>query len=403
MTLPREEIRRGWPAILACFCVAIHSWGFGFYGLSAYVARLTLEQGWPAALTSGATVGYYLFSAVLLVRAPAAVQRFGARTVLLGGAAGMSLGAILVGHATAPWHLFAGFVVLGGGWAFASVAAIAAVIAQWFDTRRGLAMSLALNGASVAGFTVAPALVWLADRWGLATATTWLALGTLALVVPVVLLGLRGTPPVPAAPLPGAAPERGEILVSQRAALASRRFWMVALPFTVAIMAQVGLVVHLVSVLLPPLGATGAGIGVGLVAVAAMAGRVALGPLLDRWNQRRLGAAGLLVQAAGLALIIALPAHKPALYIACVLFGLAVGNNITIPPLLLQRSFTRASFGLAVGLYSALAQVAYAFTPGLFGLLRDATGGYATVLATAIAMQLTAALLLLSHRPHPPP
>jgi len=389
------ELRRSWPVILACFFVAVHAWTYGFYGLSAYVAALQVEQGWSTTLTSGATSAFYLFSALLLARAPMLVQRFGPRTVLVGGCTAVSLGATVAAHATSLWQLVAGFLLLGVGWACTSVAALSAVIALWFDQRRGQAMSLALNGASAAGFTLAPALVWLADRHGIAFAGTSIALGMLAFVVPLVVLGLAGPRPIHAPAPPGAgAPE----LSSQAAALRSARFWWIAAPFALVIMAQVGLVVHLVSFLLPPLGARGAGIALALVAACAVVGRLALGTVVDRIDQRRAGAIGVAVQIGGLILFIALPSQGWALYLGCVLFGLSVGNNITLPPLLLQHAFGRATFGLVVGLYSAIAQLGYAVTPGLLGIVHDATGGYAAVFVLAIAMQATGALLLLAAR-----
>jgi len=102
--------------------------------------------------------------------------------------------------------------------------------------------------------------------------------------------------------------------------------------------------VHLVRFLLPLLGAAGAGLAMGLVAACAVIGRLALGASFDRIDYRRAGAAGAAAQIAGLALMAALPAQPAALYADCVLFGLSVGNNITVPPLQLLRSYGRASF-----------------------------------------------------------
>ena len=388
-----SELRRHWPVILACFLVAIHAWTYGFYGLSAYVAAFQRERGWSNAMTSGATSAFYLVGAVALARAPLWVQRFGPRTVLLGGSLALSLGAAIAANATAPWQLVLGFLILALGWACTSVPALSTVIALWFDTRRGAAMSLALNGASAAGFTLAPALVWLSDRHGIALAGTALAFGALAVVVPAVLLGLARPPPA-AAPQPKAAP--GTALSTQREALRSLRFWAIALPFALIVMAQVGLMVHLVTFLLPTLSAAGAGLAMGLVAACAVIGRLALGTVIDRLDHRRASAAGAAVQIAGLALMAALPAEPWALYAGSVLFGLSVGNNITLPPLQLQRSFTRASFALVVGLYSAIAQLGYALTPGLLGLIHDTLGGYRPALLAVIAMQATGALILLA-------
>src|SRR6185437_10807908 len=33
-----SEFRLGWPVVLACFCMAVFSWGFGFYGQAVYLA-----------------------------------------------------------------------------------------------------------------------------------------------------------------------------------------------------------------------------------------------------------------------------------------------------------------------------------------------------------------------------
>jgi predicted MFS family arabinose efflux permease len=379
--------------VLACFLVAVHAWTYGFYGLSAYVAAFQRERGWSSAMTSGATAAFYLVGALVLARAPGLVQRWGPRAVLLGGCMALSLGATIAANATAPWQLVAGFLVLAVGWGCTSVPAISTIVALWFDARRGMAMSLALNGASAAGFTLAPALVWLSDRHGIAWAGTTLGLGMLVPLVPLVLLALaRPHPPPPVVPQAS----EGAELASQAAALRSRRFWTTAFPFGVIVMTQVGMMVHLVSLLLPPLRAEGAAIAMALVAACAVAGRVALGMVADRIDLRRAGAAGTGLQMAGLGLMLALPAQPWALYLGCVMFGLWVGNNITLPPLLFQRDFSRASFGLVVGLYSALAQLGYAVVPGVFGLVHDASGGYGAVLALAIALQGTGALVLLA-------
>jgi len=389
------EFRRGWPVVVACFFVAVHAWTYGFYGLSAYVAALRLERGWPSALTSGATFAFYLFSAVVMMRAPALVQRLGPRTVLLAGCAALSLGGIIAANAMAPWQMVVGFLVMGAGWACASVPGIAAVIALWFDARRGMAMSLALNGASAAGFTLAPALVWLSDRHGIAWAGSTIALAMLVVVVPLVLFGLAAPRPAMAPQPAGAGPE----LAGQAEALRSARFWAVAMPFGLIVTVQVGLMVHLVSLLLPPLGAGGAGLGLAVVAACAVVGRVALGTVVDRIDQRRAGAVGVAVQMAGMAMFFAFPAAPWALYLGCVLFGLWVGNNITLPPLLLQRAFGRGSFGAVVGLYSALVQLGYTVTPGIFGVVHDLAGGYGPVLLMVLSVQAVGAALLLRRGP----
>ena len=73
------ELTLGWPVILACFCLAVFAWGFGFYGQSVYLAALRAKWGWSVTLISGATTTYYLWGGLLLGVVPRAIDRFGAR------------------------------------------------------------------------------------------------------------------------------------------------------------------------------------------------------------------------------------------------------------------------------------------------------------------------------------
>lgn len=83
------------------------------------------------------------------------------------------------------------------------------------------------------------------------------------------------------------------------------------------------------------------------------------------------------------------------------MFGLSVGNAITLPALLVVDEFAPAAFGLVLGLATASNQFMYAFGPVLLGLLRDASGGYGAPLATCMALELAAAILALAGRPGP--
>ena len=80
------------------------------------------------------------------------------------------------------------------------------------------------------------------------------------------------------------------------------------------------------------------------------------------------------------------------------LFGLSVGNVITLPAVIVHAEFNAASFGLIIGLSGAISQFALAFGPGVFGLLHDATGDYDAVLLVCIALQLLASALVLYRR-----
>jgi predicted MFS family arabinose efflux permease len=178
-------------------------------------------------------------------------------------------------------------------------------------------------------------------------------------------------------------------------ALRSLAFWSVALPFALGIAAQVGFIVHQLAILEPSLGSVHASIAVALTGVFAIGARVLLSFFIDRLHQR-LATAILLVNQAVALFAITRTSDPVALYVACSAFGITVGNLITFPSLIIQREFPAASFALVSNLATAVMGLTYAMAPGILGILRDATDGYAVPLYVCIATELLAAAIVLA-------
>ncbi len=384
------EIGQYWPAVVACFVTAIFGWGFGFSGISVYLAELQRLHGWSSGLIGSAITAYYLIGAVCLTRVHVALQWFGARRLLAAGTILLGLGATLFSRSQQPWEMFAAATLMAVGWAGCTSTAISTTLAMYFERQRGLAITLALNGASAAGFTVGPVLVVLSQDIGVGRAVPLAAFGLLAIVLPLIGFGLKE--PTEAA---SAAPTSASPDLSAADLLRSWRLWSIALPFALALAAQVGLIVQLVSFLLPRLGPGGAATALALTSIAAVSGRLALAAVIDRLHQRRASAASFASQAGGLALMMLLPNQPAALYAGCAIFGLSVGNVITFPALIVQREFPATAFGLVIGLSAAAGQFSFSLMPVFLGMIRDLTGGYVAVLAVCIALQLVAAVIVL--------
>ena len=109
---------------------------------------------------------------------------------------------MLLALAREPWQVYAAYLAMSFGWLGLGLVTIPTIISQWFTRKRGLAISLALNGASFGGIVVAPALVG-ADRADRTSPTAMLiaAAVTVAILVPVVLLWVpsQAATPAPAA------------------------------------------------------------------------------------------------------------------------------------------------------------------------------------------------------------
>jgi predicted MFS family arabinose efflux permease len=384
----------GWRMVAVCFMVATFGWGFGFYGQSLYLAELNRAHGWPASLISSATTFYYLLGAVLVAFVAEALRAFGPRNCLLAGIAALGLAVVAIGKAQAPWQLYAANALLAFAWAGTSLAMITNTLSLWFDTRRGMAISLALNGASFGGIAGVPLLVLAIGHFGFARAMMLSALVMAAILVPVVVI-LVGRPPFKA----GLARASTAFALQRPAQIRARAlrdigFLSIAVAFALVLFAQVGFIVHLISFLDPVIGREHAAVAVALLTAMAMAGRIAFSVVIDRLNQRLASALSFLSQALALAIIIN-SRNEMLLIAACALFGLSVGNLITLPALIVQREFAAASFGVLINLSTAINQVTYAFGPGVVGLLRDMSGSYTLPFYGCIALQLMAAALIL--------
>lgn len=386
----------GWPIVGVCFLVATFAWGAGFYGQGVYLAELQRLHGWPASLISTATTAYYLFSAVLVVFVSEAIRVMGPRWLLIGGILAIAAGTALVGQVTSPWQLYGAYVLIAFGWAGTSIAAINNTLGYWFDKRRGMAISLALNGASCGGVFGVPLLVAAIGRFGFSATLIGAALVILALAVPAILIWV-GVPPRRMAQHPvGTA--AGSVTRSaasiRKAAFSSLSFWTIAIPFALLLVAQVGFIVHQISFFDPVMGRERASIAVALMTAMAVIGRVLFGFVIDRMDQRKAAAISAVTQAAAL-IVMVNTQNEVVLFTASAVFGFSVGNMITLPTLIVQREFSTAAFGVLVSLVTAICQFTYAFGPGIIGLLRDISGSYSVPFYACAAAELIAAAVVL--------
>jgi predicted MFS family arabinose efflux permease len=386
----------GWRIVAVCFWVAIFGWGLGFYGQSVYLAELHRLHGWPASLISSATTFFYLFGAVLVAFVSEAMRSLGPRNCLLAGVCALAAAAVLIGQVSAPWQLYVANALLAFGWAGTSLGVITNTLGLWFDKKRGMAISLALNGASFGGIAGVPLLVAAIGHFGFSGAMIAAAVSALVLMIPVIFLFV-GRPPSRGRAAELATKEAPSASQVRAQALRDTAFLTVCIAFALVLFAQVGFIVHLISFLDPVIGRGHAATAVALLTAMAVVGRVLFSTAIDRLNQRLASAISFASQAVALAVIIN-SRNEMVLIAACALFGFSVGNLITLPSLIVQREFDPRSFGVLISLITAINQVTYAFGPGVIGLLRDASGSYALPFYGCIGLELTAAVLIMVSR-----
>jgi MFS family permease len=404
-TLPRYA---GWRVVLACFLMALFLFGFGLYGHGVYLAELQHLNGWPTALISGASTLSFLLSNIFATFTNELVARLGPKRLVLLGIAALAASMTLLASATTPWQLYAAFTLMSLGWIGMGTVVIATVVSLWFVHRRGLAISLAFTGASFGGVVVTPSLVLLVERFGFPAAMLIATVIMVAVLVPVAVAWIG--PPSAGGPAETKIndPSQAEMSsapddLSRAKLMRSMAFWTISIPFALALLAQIGFIVHQIALLEPKIGRASAGFAVSVMTFMAIAGRLGLGMVVDRLDPRLVTAASLVSQAAALLAILQTDDVSVVL-VACAVFGFSVGNIITLPPLIIHREFSAASFVVVMGLSSAISGTVGALGPALVGLVRGWSGDYDTVLVLCIALELVAAAIviqrwLLSWRP----
>lgn len=372
----------GWLTVAAAFVAMAVVFGV-VYSFGAFLAPMAAEFG----TGSGATSAVFSLTAFCFFTLGSlsgrAVDRVGPRPVLLVGAAALVAGLVITSQVRELW---AGLLSYGLGVGVAVACGyvpMVAVVGAWFDRRRGLALAIAVAGIGVGTLVGAPVAAQLIGAYG------WRAtLVLLGVVGAVLLLGcaaLVRRPPRAdgAAPLP------------VRALVGTGAFGSL---YVSTVLASVALFVPLV--FLPSfagvLGAdpvAGAAL-VGVVGVASVLGRLAIGAMADRLGRIRTYQASYAILAASFAL--GVPAGSyPALVAFAAVLGVGYGGWIALQPAVIADLFGLRGLGGVVGLIYTAGGVGALVGPPLAGLLIDGSAGYRGAVALAAVAGLGAFLALL--------
>ena len=374
----------------AAFLVATFGFGVGFYGPPVFLRTLHAERGWAISTISAAITVHFLFGALLVAYLPEAHRRWGIVRVTQAGAGLAAIGILAWASAAEAWQLFPIALVSGAGWAATSGAAINAIVAPWFDKDRPRALSLAFNGASIGGMVFTPLWVMLIGELGFVTTAALIGIAITTTLWPIAAHYLQPPPGGAAAARPASTLTKGRLL-------RDRRFVTISAAFALGLFAQAGLFAHLLTRLTPEFGTNAAAWAIGLVTVCAVLGRTLLGWLIGNGSRRRAAAVNFAVQVCGTALL-AFGSGVFALGCGCMFFGLASGNLVSLPALIIQKEFAADDAGKAVSLAVAVNQAVFAFAPAMLGLLRDIEGSYALPFAVAAVIQLAAAVIVVANR-----
>ena len=379
--------------VVAAFLALFALVGFALYGLPFFYDFMVREYGWSRAIvTSGNALGKLLVGPLFGFIAGWMVDRFGPQRMMAAGAlmGGLALAGLSRADTLPLFYLF--YILNALAYVCGGPLPCQVLIARRFDKNRGKAMGIAYLGIGAGGALVPLLAARLQDVMGWHNAL--LALGglivLLALPLPLILKSpAAASQPVDTAPPP--ATSKGEI----SAILRSPAFYLLAFGSMCSIGAVGGVMQHLKLYLRDQaFTQEGAARILSLVLLSSLVGRVLMGWLADRFSRKRVMILIYMLVACAIPLLL-MPAFPGRIYLFALIFGIGLGGDYMIIPLMAGDLFGVRALGRVMGIILVADGVAESAFPMLVGALyNEATKSYALGFSVLIVLALTGAVLI---------
>jgi sugar phosphate permease len=368
-------------AFLALFSVV----GCALYGLPFFYDFMVKDLGWTRQqVTSGNALSKLVVGPAFGFLAGMAVDAFGPRRLMIVGI--LMAGLALVGLASTStlgfFYFFYFFNALGyvcGGPLPSQV-----LLSRWFDTGRGKAMGIAYLGIGIGGALVPLVAHALTQSLGWRGALR--SLGFLMIVIALPAALFVREPPRPAAPA-------GEAPVSMRSVFRQPAFYLLAIGSMCSIGAVGGTMQNLKLYLSLDRGLAQARVAtlLSLILVGSIGGRLLMGYLADRWPKKRVMLLIYGIVAASIPLL-AGAGSDGVLYASALVFGVGLGGDYMIIPLMAVELFGLRVLGRLMGVVLTADGVAEAVVPMAVATLRDKFGSYAPGFGLLVALAVVGAV-----------
>lgn len=354
---------------LALFAIV----GFALYGLPFFYDFMLKDLGWTRSqVTMGNAISKVVVALAFGVVAGLLVDRFGPRRLMLVGI--LLAGGALIGLSTVTtFPMFLAFYFCNAlGYVFGGPLPNQVLLSRWFDAARGRAMGIAYLGIGIGGALVP----LLAHR--LTQALGWRgALRALGIIMILVALPPALFVREPPASAGGGAGGGGAAAL--KPVLRRRDFWLLALGSMASIGAVGGTIQNLKLYLSLDFKLAQGEIAatLSLILTGSIVGRLLMGWLADRWPKKRVMLLIYAIVAATIPLMVFAPSPG-LLKVFAFLFGVGLGGDYMIIPLMAAELFGLKMMGRVMGVVLTADGVAEATLPVAVAALRDRTGTYAT-------------------------
>jgi MFS family permease len=380
--LRRNQILAVTTAFLALFAIV----GFALYGLTRFYPYYVQELGWTRQqVTSGNAYSRVIVAILFGFVAGRIVDAVGPRRVMLVGIvmAGVALIGLSYATSLATFYLFYGFNALG--YLLGGPLPNQVLLSRWFDRARGKAMGIAYLGIGVGG-TIVPLLAYtLTQQFGWRGALRILGMLMIVIAFPAAYFVRE----------PAAAPGRSAAHPLALTAIMSKpAFYFLMIGSMASIGAVGGTMQNLALYLrldrqLPQMTIDTT---LSLILLGSIVGRLLMGWLADRWPKKRVMLLIYTIVAAAIPPLFYAHASPVGLWVCAFVFGIGLGGDYMIIPLMAAEMYGVAIMGRVMGVLLTVDSVSESVIPMVVAGLRDRTGSYTTGFLVLLSLAVVGAI-----------
>jgi sugar phosphate permease len=363
----QEAFQAAATAFVVLFCIV----GIALWGLPFYYDFMVQQFGWTRAqVTSGNALSKLLVGPAFGFCAGWIVDRFGPRRIMMAGILMAAIALIGLGHTSSLGMFYFFYLFNALGYLCGGPLPVQVLLSSWFVKARGKAMGFAYLGIGIGGALVPLISHALAQRYGWQIALQILGLSIILMAFPLAFL-LKEAPVV--VRRSGAATPS----LKGKSAFKTTSFYLLMLGSMCSVAAISGTQQNLKLYLSLDRHYTQGETAriLSLVLTFSIVGRLLMGWLSDRYSKKGVMLLIYMLVAAAIPFLFFGQARF-AVYIFAAVFGIALGGDFMIIPLMTAEVFGVQVLGRLMGVIVTADGVAEATSPWLMGHLRDATGSY---------------------------
>ena len=344
--------------------------GFAYYGLPFFFDFMVQDFGYTRAeVTSGNAVGRLIVAPLFGFIAGWLIDRYGPRPLMMFGAIIMGIAFIGLSNSNTLGLFYLFYVLYALGNVSGGPLACQVVISRWFDKNRGKAMGIAYLGIGTGGALVPLLANNLEANFGWQNALSIMGIIIVLISFPLAFF-IRD-------PQKGSKKsEAKRELAPMKEILKNKNFYLLALGSMCSIGAVGGIGQHLKLYLSDLEFSQSQSASIfSMVLLSSLAGRIIIGWLSDKINRKYVMILVYLI--VGIAILtLLLPDFHGRIYLFASVFGIGLGGDYMIIPLMAGDLFGVQALGRIMGIILVADGIAESFFPVLLGHLYNDTIKY---------------------------